>query len=205
MGTNHFAHFLLTKLLMPTLIASSMTEAPSRVVNIASMGHWHQEGGLGAPGVLDDLAYDGTEYNPMAAYGRSKHANILHALGIQIRYGEDPQRPIYAFSVHPGGITTELWRHLGENAVPDKTAQEHWKIWKNVEQGAATTVWCATSKVLESRPGVYCEDCGVSRPSEYGSRAEWVPGTPGYAPWAYDADAERQLWQISEEAVIKFV
>lgn len=71
-GTNHFSHFLLTQLLMPTLVGSATPKHPSRVINLASMGHWHQEGGLGASGVFEDLPYDSTECQPMVAYGRSK-------------------------------------------------------------------------------------------------------------------------------------
>jgi NAD(P)-dependent dehydrogenase (short-subunit alcohol dehydrogenase family) len=205
-GTNHFSHFLLTQLLLPTLVNSASADHPSRVVNVASMGHWHQEGGLGARGVFDDLNYESTQYEPMVAYGRSKHANILHAIGIEKRHGSNPEHPVHAFSLHPGGITTDLWRHLGgENAVPDATAKEHWKIWKNVEQGAATTTWCATAKIWHGKAGRYCEDCSESAPSEYKSRAEWVPGTPGYAPWAYDVLAEERLWNMSERATRDFV
>lgn len=206
MGTNHFAHYLLTRLLTPLLKESSSTEQPSRVVNIASMGHWYQDGGLGAPGVFADLAFDRAEYNPMLAYGRSKLANILHAAGIEERYGSDAQQPIHAFSLHPGGITTELWRHLGrEGVVPNETKDEHWKIWKNVEQGAATTVWCAVAKIWHGQLGRYCEDCGESGPSPYHSLGEWVPGVAGYAPWAFDPVARDKLWDISEKEVQQFI
>jgi NAD(P)-dependent dehydrogenase (short-subunit alcohol dehydrogenase family) len=199
MGTNHFSHFLLTKLLLPTLVASSTASFPSRIINVASMGHWHQEGGLGAPGVLDDLSFDTIPYQPMVAYGRSKHANILHASAIERRYGSDPLHPVHAFSLHPGGITTELWRHLG--SAPHSPESEHFKKWKSPEQGAATSVWCAAAKVWDGRAGRYCEDCGESAPSSYKTRAEWVPGTPGYAPWAYDSGAEQKLWALSEKAI----
>ncbi|KIW03548.1 uncharacterized protein PV09_05309 [Verruconis gallopava] len=205
LGTNHFSHFLLTELLLPTLIASSTTSFPSRVVNVASMGHWHQEGGLSAAGVFEDLCFDKTPYQPMVAYGRSKHANILHANGIERRYGSDARNPVHAFSLHPGGITTELWRHLGQTATaPSSHKDKHWETWKSVEQGAATTVWCATAKVWHGKPGRYCEDCGESAPSPYKTRAEWPLGSPGYAPWAYDEIAEQKLWDISEKAVKSF-
>jgi NAD(P)-dependent dehydrogenase (short-subunit alcohol dehydrogenase family) len=203
MGINHFAHFLLTELLLPTLITSATIDLPSRVINVASMGHWHQEGGIGAPGVFDDLGFDGTPYQPMAAYGRSKHANILHANGIERRYGSVSQHPVHAYSLHPGGITTKLWRHLGTDAAPDKPDGKHWHTWKTIEQGAATTVWAATAKVLHGQSGRYCEDCGESIASYYKTRAEWVPGTPGYAPWAYDKEAEEKLWQFSLQAIQK--
>ena len=208
-GVNHLAHFLLTKLLLPSLIASSSREFPSRVVNVASMGHWHQNGGIGAPGILEDLLYyEKGEYEPMLAYGRSKHANILHAVGIESRYGSkaNPEKPIQAFSLHPGGITTELWRHMGGARVVDEHLSDHRSIWKNIEQGAATSVWCAVAAVWNGREGGrYCEDCGESWPSAYTSTETWVPGTSGYAPWAYDGVAGERLWSVSEEAVREFL
>ncbi|KAF2429188.1 short-chain dehydrogenase/reductase-like protein [Tothia fuscella] len=193
MGTNHLSHFLLTKLLLPTLRESSSPAFASRVINVSSMGHHHAVGGL-SPEVLADLNFEKTPYDPWQAYGRSKLANILHANQIERVYGSDPERPIHAFSLHPGGITTELWRHLNNETPEDKGFGN---IWKNIPQGAATTVWCATAAVWEGKPGAYCEDCAKSNldPEPYGR------GVPGYAPFTQDEAAEKGLWKISKQLV----
>ena len=65
---------------------------------------------------------------------------------------------------------------------------------KTPEQGAATSVWCATSRQLEGLGGVYCEDCDIADP---------VPGDStelrGVRPWAIDRKFADQLWHLSEK------
>lgn len=110
-----------------------------------------------------------------------------------------------AFSVHPGGILTDLSRHLTEDdlkrlglirrtdgtVVPDATGPT--VPLKTVAQGAATTVWCATSPGLEGMGGVYCEN---------GDIAEVIAGETslptGVAPRACDPEAAERLWALSE-------
>jgi NAD(P)-dependent dehydrogenase (short-subunit alcohol dehydrogenase family) len=190
-GTNHLAHFLLTKSLLPTLQFSATPEFASRVVNVSSAGHHYAVGGF-TSAVLTDLDFSKTPYDPWTAYGRSKLANIWHATQLDRLYGSDSKHPIHAFSLHPGGITTELWRHL--EGTPEN---EFNSIWKNVEQGAATTVWCATAPEWEGKPGRYCENCGESPPDP----VDVKKGDPGFAPWAYDAEGEKRLWGVSEEMI----
>jgi NAD(P)-dependent dehydrogenase (short-subunit alcohol dehydrogenase family) len=190
-GTNHLAHFLLTKLLLPTLQASATPEFASRVVNVSSSGHHYAIGGL-TPTVLKDLDFSKTPYDPWAAYGRSKLANIWHASQIDRLYGSHSEHPVHGFSLHPGGITTELWRHL--EGTPES---EFNNIWKNAEQGAATTVWCATASAWEGQSGRYCENCGESLPDAVDAKR----GDPGFAPWAYDVEGEKRLWDVSEEMI----
>jgi NAD(P)-dependent dehydrogenase (short-subunit alcohol dehydrogenase family) len=192
-GTNHIAHFLLTTLLLPTLIASSTPTFASRVINVSSLGHHYQVGGLTAT-VLDDLNFSNSEYSTTLAYGRSKCANILHANHIDRLYGADPTHPVHAFSLHPGAITTNLWRHSGGS--PEAQFQD---IWKSTEQGAATSVWCACAKIWEGRKGRYCEDVGEA--GFDGGVEKYKLGEPGYAEWAYDEEAERRLWDVSLESV----
>jgi NAD(P)-dependent dehydrogenase (short-subunit alcohol dehydrogenase family) len=192
MGTNHLSHFLLTKLLLPTLRASSTPAFASRIINVSSMGHHYAVGGLNEE-ALSDLNFKKTPYDPWLAYGRSKLANILHANQIERLYGSDPEHPIHAFSLHPGGITTELWRHLN-NQTPESNFQASWK---SIEQGAATTVWCTSAAVWEGKKGAYCEDCRESFPDREG----YQRGDPGYAPWAKDEAAEKGLWEVSETLV----
>ncbi|KAF2094665.1 short-chain dehydrogenase [Rhizodiscina lignyota] len=194
-GTNHLSHFLLTKLLLPTLIASSTPEFASRIVNLSSNGHlYHNKGGL-TPEVFADLDFKQTPYNEWAAYGRSKTANILHANRLERLYGSSPDHPVHAFSLHPGGITTALWRHQGDMVAT--RLQGFASIWKSPEQGAATSVWCAVAKVWEGKAGRYCENCQESVPVQENPKM----GDPGYGPWAKDPVAEQKLWEMSEEMV----
>lgn len=197
-AVNHLSHFLLTKLLLPTLVASSTPDFASRIVNVSSSGHvYHNKGGL-TPEVLADLNFEKTEYNPWRAYGQSKTANVLHANQLERLYGSS-ERPVHAFSLHPGGISTPLWRH--QNEVIQERVKKFPALWKSPEQGAATLAWCATAKALEGRPGRYCENCGESGPLP----DDAPMGAPGYAAWTYDEDAESGLWDISERIVASWL
>jgi len=192
-AVNHLSHFVLTKLLLPTLIKSSSPSFGSRVVNVSSMGHHHSPGGFSNPKVWQDINFEETMYDARIAYGRSKTANILHANQIERLYGHDQAHPVHAFSLHPGGITTKLWRYYG--ASPEETYKNG--IWKSPEQGAATTVWCAVAAVWEGKGGRYCEDCQESYPDQPLRKLE----DRGYAPWAKDKVAEERLWTESERMV----
>lgn len=196
-GTNHVAHFLFTSLLLPTLISSSTQTFASRVVNVSSLGHHHQPNGLTAD-VLSDLDFSKTPYNKTVAYGRSKCANILHANQIDRLYGSSTDHPVHGFSLHPGAITTNLWRHM--DGTPEAMFQD---IWKNIEQGAATSVWCAVAGVWEGKVGRYCEDVGEAAFDGAVEDCHFVG--PGYAVWAYDEVAEKRLWDVSMESVKGFL
>lgn len=67
---------------------------------------------------------------------------------------------------------------------------------KSVPQGAATTVWCATSPQLENKGGVYCDDCDISPIVENDS-----PQANGVRRWAINASMAEQLWTLSEKLV----
>ena len=183
-GTNHLGHFLLTTLLAPALVSA----APSRVVALSSRGH--RFGDID----LDDPNFEQTTYEPWVAYGRSKTANALFAVGFDQRYRD---RGVRAFSVHPGGIATELGRHLTDETIstlasslpPDQPME-----WKTIPQGAATSVWAATSGDLDDQGGLYLEDCGIAEPVE----AVVTSGVQSYAVDPARADA---LWDFSEGAV----
>ena len=64
---------------------------------------------------------------------------------------------------------------------------------KTVDQGAATSLWCATSAEMERRGGVYCEDCDIATVN-IGEQ-----GRKGVAAWACDPALSDRLWSLSEE------
>jgi NAD(P)-dependent dehydrogenase (short-subunit alcohol dehydrogenase family) len=185
-GTNHLGHFLLATLLMPALEAAD----GARVVLLSSAGHRFGDVDL------DDPGFEHQPYDPWLAYGRAKTANVLCAVGIDQRFRD---RGVRAFAVHPGGIQTELGRHLTSDtlqvlmdrlaAAPQET------VWKTVPQGAATTVYAATSPDLDGLGGVYLEDCHVAELTDDPDDRE---GVRAYALDPARADA---LWDLSERLV----
>jgi NAD(P)-dependent dehydrogenase (short-subunit alcohol dehydrogenase family) len=182
LATNHLGHFQLTALLWPALRRAH----GARVVSLSSRGH-------ARAGVdLDDPNFERRPYDKWIAYGQSKTANALFALALDAR-GEAYR--VRAFSVHPGAIMTELVRSLSDEELRAAVARSGAvSTFKDAEQGAATSVWCATSVELEGMGGVYCEDCDI---------AEAVPADSseprGVRPWAMDRDLAERLWTKSEE------
>ncbi|KIM99498.1 hypothetical protein OIDMADRAFT_180948 [Oidiodendron maius Zn] len=105
-ATNYVGHFLLTNLLMEKLLAAG---DGTRIVNITSTA--------GATGEihLDDINFDdGKSYNPIAAYGQSKVANILFTVSLSKNFSS---RKLASFSVHPGSISTGLQKHFHDPAT----------------------------------------------------------------------------------------
>ncbi len=180
-GTNHLGHFVFVNRLVPLL------KDGARIVNLSSAGHRF------ADVDLDDPNFDRTEYQPFVAYGRSKTANILFATALDRRL---KARGIRATAVHPGGIQTELGRHL----TPELIAQimpagpEAFKF-KTIPQGAATQVWSAVVASGDAVGGRYCEDCHVAEITNDPTSRQ---GVRSYALDAARADA---LWQKSEQMV----
>ena len=187
-GVNHMGHFALTKALMPLL----ENAAAPRVVALSSVAHKRN-------GILwDDIQFEKSDYNKWVAYAQAKSANALFANGLNRRMQAFGGR---AFSVHPGGIFTPLQRHLPreeqvelgwlnkDGTVPPMVAE----IFKTTTQGCTTSLWAATSPLLDDMPGVYCEDCDVAQLAGEGS-----PPFLHCAPHiTVDEDAER-LWELSE-------
>lgn len=183
-GVNHLGHFLFTCLLAPALLAA----APARVVVLSSGGHKY------AAVDFDDPNFERRPYDKWLAYGQSKTANALFAVGLERRLGG---RGVHAFAVHPGAIATDLGRHLtrADIAQMSQGAAGGRLAFKSIPAGAATAVWAATSPSLEGRGGLYLEDCGIARPAA----GEGDAG--GYLPYALDAEAAERLWALSERAV----
>lgn len=175
LGINHLSHFLLTNLLVPALVAA----APARVVNLSSNAH-------GASDILwDDLNYHSRPYNPWQAYGQSKTANVLFTVELERRLAP---LGVHAYAVHPGLVGTDLMRYLSDKdrEVMDSRITSSHLAYKSPQQGAATSVWAATSPQLAVCGGAYLEDCQVSKK---------------YTPYARDPEAAQRLWSISEELV----
>ncbi|MFY1664348.1 oxidoreductase [Pseudomonas sp. Pseu.R1] len=184
---NHLGHFRLVCGLWPVLAAAGA----ARVVAVSSRGHH-------IAGVdFDDIDFTHRAYDKWAAYGQSKTANALFAMGLDRRGAIQGVR---AFSLHPGQILTDLGRHLSSAEIAafdvfDESGQQ--KVapeigLKTLEQGAATGLWCATSSALDGKGGVYCEDCNIAPINEP------EMGRKGVAKWAANPEYAEQLWQISE-------
>lgn len=198
-ATNHLGHFQLACRLWPALVAAR----GARVVSVSSRGHRF------SPVVFDDLNFERRAYDRWAAYGQSKTANVLFALALDRRGREAGVR---AFSVHPGGIVdTHLAKHLSLDELRaagaiDAAGQpviDPAIGFKNVPQGAATQVWCATNQQLAGHGGVYCEDVDVAPliPDDaptfaLGNRDGISRG--GVRAYAVDVKAAERLWALSE-------
>src|SRR6267378_1044277 len=154
-ATNHLGHFQLTARLWEALKKSRN----ARVVALSSRGH--------ARGEVDfsDPNFDKRPYDKWAAYGQSKSANSLFAVELDKRGQE---HGIRAFAVHPGGILTDLARYMTEEdfkgfGIYRENGVLKGPDWlKTIEQGAATTVWCAVSPQLNNKGGFYWEGCDIA-------------------------------------------
>lgn len=181
-ATNHLGHFELTVRLWPALQKAQ----GARVVALSSRGHAR------ASVDLEDPNFRQRPYDKWLAYGQAKTANALFALALDRRGQAEGVR---AFSVHPGAILTELTRSMDEEerrVTIERT--RGLTTLKNVEQGASTSVWCATSPQLAGKGGVYCEDADIAQ-----AVAADHDGVTGVRPWAMDAGLAERLWQKSEE------
>jgi NAD(P)-dependent dehydrogenase (short-subunit alcohol dehydrogenase family) len=186
-GTNHLGHFLLTNLLLPQLRAGTN----ARVVSLSSRGHVFGDMDLNDPG------FERTEYEPFAAYGRSKTANALFAVGFDQRFAAEG---MHAYGVHPGGIHTKLGRHMTTEVLASlgERIEQGGVMWKTIPQGAATSVWAATAAELADHGGAYLEDCGVAQPGDDSQDADLNRGVRRYA---VDPNRSDQLWSYSTAAV----
>jgi NAD(P)-dependent dehydrogenase (short-subunit alcohol dehydrogenase family) len=190
-GTNHLGHFVFVNRIAP-LISSG-----GRLINLASSGHRFSNVDL------QDPHFERTPYDPFVAYGRSKTANILFAVAFDQRHRA---RGVRAAAVHPGGIQTELGRHMDPSHVQAMIGQMNQQLaaegkapfqWKTIPQGAATSVWAGVVAPADEIGGRYCENCHVG---------EIVPDnvtisaiSEGVRGYALDPNAAEALWKKSEE------
>lgn len=185
-GTNHLGHFVLTGRLLGALRAAPA----ARVVALSSAGHRLSDVDL------TDPQFARRPYDKWLAYGQSKTANALFAVGFTERFGA---QGLYANAVHPGGIMTGLQKFLPR----EEQVRMGWMdeagnlnpVFKTPEQGAATSVWAAVGDELRGVGGLYLEDVREGLPYDAARPQE------GYRPYALDPERARGLWSLSEDLV----
>ncbi|GAN54073.1 SDR family NAD(P)-dependent oxidoreductase [Tanticharoenia sakaeratensis] len=192
-GTNHLGHFVLVNRIAPLM------RDGARLVSLASSGHRF------ADVDLDDPNFEHTEYTPFVAYGRSKTANILFAVAFDARHRA---RGVRATAVHPGGIMTELARHMEPGQIEamvadiNRTAAEKGQPpfqFKSIPQGAATSVWAGVVAEADAVGAHYCEDCQVS-PTVSNDQPLGLMNQ-GVRAYALDPARADALWALSERMV----
>ncbi|GGH10888.1 SDR family NAD(P)-dependent oxidoreductase [Sphingobacterium alkalisoli] len=189
LATNYLAQFQLTAKLWPALKKAN----GARVLNVSSQGHQF------APFNFDDPNFLNREYETLQAYGQSKTASNLFTLELDNRAKTFNVR---AYSLHPGSIggtelgreaPLELFQKMGFCDAEGNMLPEIVASLKTIPQGAATTIWCATSPMLDSMGGVYCEDVDV---------AELALGqdiSSGVKPYSLDQTNAIRLWKLTED------
>jgi NAD(P)-dependent dehydrogenase (short-subunit alcohol dehydrogenase family) len=172
-GTNYLRHFALTVGLRRALASAN----GARVVSLSSTGHQF------SPVMFEDLNFDFVPYTPLGAYGQSKSATALLAVGLTQHWQDDG---VVCNAVHPGAIATGLQKHTGGLRTPVERR-------KTLEQGAATSALLAGSPLVEGVTGRYFEDCNE------GQLIDRRPGdlSGGYAAYAFDPGNAERLWHFS--------
>ncbi len=179
-ATNHLGHFQLALGLHDALAAAA---DGARIVSVSSSGH------LRSPIVWDDIHFAFRPYDPWLAYGQSKTANVLFAVEATRRWAGDG---IYANALMPGGIRTNLQRHVSPEAMQRLRSGSSLRF-KTPEQGAATSVLVATAPALEGIGGRYFEDCNEAPVVD--RRPEGSSGA--VARYALDPEGAERLWDVS--------
>lgn len=172
LGVNHMGHFLLTNLLIDTLIES----APSRIINVSSIAH--TRGKINKQDLNSENQYDGGE-----AYAQSKLANILFTKELSKRLKGSG---VTANSVHPGIVDTEITRHMSfANSYLASSLIKPiiWMFVKSPRQGAQTVLYAALSPDLNNVSGKYFSDCAEKQ----------------IAPQAEDEKTAEWLWLVSQK------
>jgi NAD(P)-dependent dehydrogenase (short-subunit alcohol dehydrogenase family) len=192
-GTNHLGHFVFVNRI------AKLIKVGGRLVNLSSSGHRFSNVDLNDPN------FETTSYEPFVAYGRSKTANILFAVEFDRRHRD---RSVRATAVHPGGIATELARHMPDGAIEAWVQQiqeqraaagEPPFEFKSIPQGAATSVWASVVASTEEVGGKYCEDCQVGELISADSQVSTI--SKGVRGYALDPENAKALWKKSEEMV----
>lgn len=194
--TNYLGQFHLTARLWPALKQAN----GARVINVSSYGHQM------ASFNFDDPNFENRDYETLQGYGQSKTASILFALELDNRAKAFNVR---SYSLHPGSIHStelgreaplELFQQMGfvdahGNMLPEVAVKM-----KTIPQGAATTVWCATSPMLNETGGVYCEnvDVAVLDNGDLKQRYDDPATQIGVRAYAVDEANAKRLWELTE-------
>ena len=194
LATNYLGQFQLVARLWPALKKAN----GARVINVSSAGHqW-------ASVNFDDPNFEHREYQTLLGYGQSKTASNLFALELDARASAYNVR---AYSLHPGTIAgtelgrnadIELFKQMGFVDEQGNIRPEILAGLKTIPQGAATTVWCATSPMLDDIGGVYCEDVEVAEAERSNSLPDNGLETRGIKMYSLDESNAKHLWILSE-------
>jgi NAD(P)-dependent dehydrogenase (short-subunit alcohol dehydrogenase family) len=178
-GVCHVGHFYLTKLLLPALEKAATKELPARVVALSSSGHRNHN----ITQLLESPQLETTPYDADVGYGNAKSSNLLFAHEFHKKYYQT--KNIAAFSVMPGGIFTGLQDHVHPWKMFKWTVVAPF-FFKNIEQGAATSMVCALTADPDADGGEYFDNCKA---------------TEAYAKVESEAgeDAGARLWETTEK------
>ncbi len=165
-GTNHIGPFLFTNLLLERIVQS----APARIVTVASVGHYKAKGiDFEAVCRKSDSSYSSNEYYV------SKLANVLFSAELARRL---EGTNVTTYALHPGVVASNVWRR-----IPRPFAALAKLFMTSAEDGAKTTLYCATSPTMEKETGLYYDSCAMKEPN----------------PLAHDEALAKKLWEKSEE------
>lgn len=170
-GVNHLGHFLFTQLLLPRL-----AESPgARVVNVASGSHYQARG-------LDLEAVRGEtrSLTGLPEYEVSKLANVLFTKELARGRSRGQAR---SYAVAPGTVATDAWRRI---PWPVRSVMKLFML--SSEEGAKTSLHCATSAAVANDDGLYYHTSREVRPSEL----------------SFDEALAKRLWERSEEWVAPY-
>ena len=191
LATNYLAHFQLTSRLWHALKKAN----GARVVNVSSGGHQFSDFNFEDPNFLHRV------YETLEAYGQSKTAVNLFSLELDTRAKTFGVR---SYALCPGAVgETELAREapaglfekLGYSDAEGNILPEVAASLKTIPQGAATTVWCATSPMLADLGGVYCENAEVA---DINAELSVIGGVKSYS---LDETNAKRLWKLSEQMI----
>ena len=203
LATNYLGQFHLTSKLWEALKKAN----GARIINVSSYGHQM------SPFDFEDPNFENREYHTLAGYGQSKTASNLFAVALDERAKKFNVR---AYSLHPGSVfgtdlgreePIDLFIQMGTHDENGKIKHEVEAKLKTIQQGAATTVWCATSPLLENIGGVYCENCDIAEidNGQIEHRYDEPATIRGVQPYSIDQEKAEQLWKLSEEMIgLKF-
>ncbi|KAA5531774.1 SDR family NAD(P)-dependent oxidoreductase [Paenimyroides baculatum] len=195
LAVNYLAHFQLTARLWTALKKAN----GARVVNVSSGGHQFSDFNFEDPNFVH------REYETLLGYGQSKTAVNLFSLEFDTRA---KQHNVRSYALCPGAVgetelsreaPLDLFQKLGYVDSEGNLLPEVQASLKTIPQGAATTVWCATSPLLNDLGGVYCENVDVALLSPDN---KLIGGVKSYS---LDEHNAQRLWNLSEEMTgIKF-